>query len=153
VRTKLLLPILALGIAVVGTACLPASSASTATPGGVIASINADRGARGLPGLAEDAQLDALAQHWAEQLAANGQLSHQDLYALVTSPYMGGWHRLTENVFEGGSPTTSGVVEGAWMGSAAHQANILDPGVNRVGVGVAHDGAGRTYAVADFGSR
>jgi uncharacterized protein YkwD len=153
VRTKLLLPILALGIAMAGTACLPASSGPPASRAGVIASMNADRSAHGLNGLGDDAQLDGVAQNWANYLASVGQIGHQDLYGLITSPSMVGWRRLTENIMSGPPSTTDGMVEGAWMSSPAHQANVLDPWVNRVGVGIAHDGAGRTYVVADFGSR
>jgi len=66
---------------------------------------------------------------------------------------MAGWQRLTENLFDGGASSTNALVENMWMNSSGHRDNILDPNVNRVGVGVAHDGAGNTYVVADFGLR
>ncbi len=152
-RTRLLLPIAALAVALAATACLPPGAIATADPGGVESMINSSRAANGLPALADDTQLDTLAQNWANQLAAAGHLAHQDLYAIITSPYMAGWGRLTENVFMGTGGSTNALVNNMWMASSGHRANTLDPGVNRVGVGVAHDGSGNTYVVADFGLR
>jgi uncharacterized protein YkwD len=152
-RFRLLLPVAALAVALAATACLPPRATSSADPAGVESLVNASRAANGLPALADDAQLDALAQNWAVQLAAAGHLAHQDLAAIINSPFMAGWGRLTENVFLGAGGSTNALVDNAWMASSGHRANILDPGVNRVGVGVAHDGAGNTYVVADFGLR
>jgi len=143
----------AVALTIAASACLPPGATSRADHDGVMSMINSSRSANGLPGVAADPQLDALAQHWSEVLAANGQLSHQDLQAIISSPLMAGWQRLTENVFMGGPSSTNALVENAWMASSGHRANILDPNVNRVGVGVAHDGAGNTYVVADFGLR
>jgi uncharacterized protein YkwD len=142
-----------LAVALVATACLPPGATSVADPPGIRSMINASRTDNGLPALADDAQLDGLAQAWADQLAAAGHLVHQDLYAVITSPYMAGWQRLTENLFQGGASSTNALVENMWLNSPGHRDNILDPNVNRVGVGVAHDGAGNTYVVADFGLR
>jgi uncharacterized protein YkwD len=152
-RSRLLLPVAALAVALVATACLPPGATSTADPAGIESMINGSRAAKGLPALADDAQLDGLAQAWADQLAAAGHLAHQDLHGLITSAYMAGWQRLTENVFQGGASSTNALVENMWMNSTGHRDDILDPNVNRVGVGVAHDGAGNTYVVADFGLR
>lgn len=152
-RSRLLLPVAALAVALVATACLPPGATATADPVGVRSMINSSRADNGLPAVAEDAQLDGLAQAWADQLAAAGHLAHQDLYGVITSPLMAGWLHLTENLFQGGGSSTNALVENMWMNSSGHRDNILDPNVNRVGVGVAHDGAGNTYVVADFGLR
>jgi uncharacterized protein YkwD len=143
----------ALAVAIAATACLPPGAGNAADHNGTIAMINSKRAANGLGALAGNGQLDYIAQNWAQHLAAAGQISHQDLYGLITSPYMGGWMRLTENLFEGGAGSTNADVVNAWMASSGHAANILDPNVNSVGVGVARDGAGNTYVVADFGLR
>ena len=66
---------------------------------------------------------------------------------------MAGWGRLTENVFMGTGASSNALVNNLWMASSGHRANILDPGVNRVGIGVAHDASGNTFVVADFGLR
>jgi len=152
-RSRLLLPMAALAVALVATACMPPGATATADPAGARSMINSSRADNGLPALADDAQLDGLAQAWADQLAAAGHLAHQDLYGVITSPWMAGWQRLTENLFDGGASSTNALVENMWMNSSGHRDNILDPNVNRVGVGVAHDGAGNTYVVADFGLR
>ena len=153
-RTKFLTPILVVAIAVVGTACLPNAAADAlASPSGMVAAINADRNANGLGALTEDAQLSVVAQNWANRLAASGRLDHQDMNALGNSPYMLSWQSLTENLFYDAGMTTNRLVETTWMTSTDHRSSNLDPGVNRVGVGVAHDSAGGTVVVADFGFR
>jgi uncharacterized protein YkwD len=148
----LLVTVATLLVALGATACLPTEPGDPVSRPGVIRQINAERGGRGVPALAEDAQLDALAQVWAERLAAAGGLGHQDLGALMSWPVMTGWRRLSENLFAGGGTVTNAQVVNTWMASGQHAANVLDGTVNRVGVGVAHSG-GTTYVVADFGLR
>ena len=150
-RYRLLVPVVALLVALTAGACLGPDDPGS--PPGIASQINAQRAARGMPGLGEDAQLDALAQAWANHLAGVGGLQHQDLGALLSWGVMAGWSRLTENLFMGSGGVTNGQVVNTWMGSPPHAANVLDGAVDRVGVGIAHDGAGRTYVVADFGLR
>ncbi len=150
-RYRLLVPAIALLVALGATACLGPDDGGS--PPGVAAQINAQRSAHGMTGVGQDAQLDALAQVWADHLAAVGGLEHQNLGALLTWDVMAAWRRLTENLFMSSGGVTNGQVVNTWMGSPPHAANILDGGVNSVGVGIAHDGAGRTYVVADFGLR
>ena len=80
--TRLLLPVAALAVALAATACLPPRATSSADPAGVESLVNASRADNGLPALADDVQLDVLAQNWAVQLAAAGHLAHQDLAAI-----------------------------------------------------------------------
>ncbi|MFN8025103.1 MAG: CAP domain-containing protein [Acidimicrobiia bacterium] len=143
----------AMAVAVVAAACLPPGATSQADHDGVINMINDKRAANGQGALVADGQLDYIAQNWSGQLAAAGHLAHQDLYGLITSPFMPGWQRLTENVFQGGPSSTNALVVDAWMASSGHRDNIVDPNVNRVGVGVTRDGNGTTFVVADFGLR
>jgi len=150
---RLLVPIAALAVALGATACLPTGPGDPASGPGVTLQINEQRGGHGLAGLSDDPQLDALAQVWAEHLAATGGLTHQDLQALLGWDVMAGWQRLSENLFEGGGGITNALVVNTWMGSPPHADNVLDGAVNRVGVGVARDGAGNTYVVTDFGLR
>jgi uncharacterized protein YkwD len=150
-RYRLLVPVVALLVALGATACLGPDDGGS--PPGVAAQINAQRGAHGMPDLAQDGQLDALAQVWADHLAAVGGLEHQNLGALLSWNVMSAWRGVTENLYQGPGGVTNGQVVNTWMGSPPHAANILDGGVNSVGVGIAHDGAGRTYVVADFGLR
>jgi uncharacterized protein YkwD len=140
VRTKFSIPILAIAMALATTACLPTTGpAARASSQGLVSAINADRNAEGVGGLAEDGQLDLVAQSWADTLAATGQLAHQGLIGFTA-----------ENVFLGPGSATTGLVETTWMASPEHRMNILNPGFHHVGVGVAHDRWGRTFVVADF---
>ena len=41
--------------------------------------MNGDRSANGLGGLCENGQLDGIAQNWANWMAANHSLTHQNL--------------------------------------------------------------------------
>jgi uncharacterized protein YkwD len=152
-RRRLLVPVAAVLVALGAAACFPTGPGDPVSRPGVIALINGQRGAHGMAGLAEDPQLDLLAQAWAIHLAATGGLAHQDLGGLLQWPVMAGWQRLSENLFEGSGGVDNALTVDMWMGSSEHAANILDGSVNRVGIGVAHDGAGRTYVVADFGLR
>jgi uncharacterized protein YkwD len=59
--------------------------------------------------------------------------------------------RFGENIGRCDAPDTevSASLHAAWIESAAHRANILDPGFGRVGVGFAEDG-GVVYAAVIF---
>jgi hypothetical protein len=105
--------------------------AAMASPAGDLASAtNSARAAAGLPGLALNGQLSAVAQAWANQLAVAGVLSHNgSLRAQIT-----GWSVLGENVGLAGDITA---VQAAFMASAAHRNNILDPRFTQMGVGSA----------------
>ena len=112
--------------AVVGSAALatPALASSASDLG---AATNAARGAAGLPALALDAQLTAVAQGWANQLAAAGTLSHNPaLRTQVTN-----WNVLGENVGMAGDIPS---VQAAFMASPGHRDNILDPRFTQMGV-------------------
>jgi uncharacterized protein YkwD len=66
---------------------------------------------------------------------------------------MSAWRSLGENLLVVPPGVNAWSAEDVWMGSGPHRANILNGGFNRVGVGVATDGAGRTWMVAEFGTR
>lgn len=139
-------------LALAAAACAPPGSPGTAT-GDVANAINQDRGAAGLGGLAWDDQLSGLAQSHANELAAAGALWHSDLGAWLGLPWMGAWRSLGENLLQAPPGTSSSSAEDMWMASPPHRANILNGGFNRVGVGVATDGAGQVWMVALFGTR
>jgi Cysteine-rich secretory protein family len=112
---------------------------------------NADRAQQGLPPLKWDPALaQAAVQHaqiMAEQPAA---LSHQ--YAgepdLVARAGAAGAHfrSVAENVAVAPSPQA---LEEEWMHSPLHRANIMNPMMNGIGVGLVRRG-GNYYAVEDF---
>jgi uncharacterized protein YkwD len=152
-RARLTLSILAIGLAVAGTACAPPDGPAGAITGDVAAAVNQDRAAGGLAPLAWNGQLAANAQNWADHLAATGALAHTDLGALARLPSMAGWWSLGENLLlEPGSPTGAGA-EATWMASGEHRANVLNPTWNSIGVGATRDSSGRVWLVAEFGAR
>lgn len=111
---------------------------------------NAERAQRGLRPLRWDEALYRAALRHAEQMAARASISHQ--YAgeagLASRAERAGarFSVVAENVAE--APTAV-VVHSAWMHSAHHRENLLDPRVDEVGIAVL-DRGGELYAVQDF---
>jgi hypothetical protein len=133
--------------ALVGSAAF--AGAALASPAGALATAtNTARVSAGLPALTENAQLDAVAQAWANKLAAAGTLSHNPaVRTQVTS-----WTVLGENVGMAGDVPT---VQAAFMHSPEHKANILDPRFTQMGVGSATSiypscGCAVIWVVVDF---
>ncbi len=126
---KALAAVTLVAAAFVGSTALAAPA--FASPSSDLASAtNAARASSGLPSLATNAQLNAVAQAWANQLAAAGVLSHNPgLRSQVT-----GWQVLGENVGMAGDIPT---VQRLFMASPAHRANILDTRYTQMGVGSA----------------
>jgi Cysteine-rich secretory protein family len=111
---------------------------------------NADRAQQGLAPLKWDPALAQAASEHAQLMAEQPALSHQ--YAgepdLVARGGAAGAHfrTIAENVALAPSPQA---LEQEWMHSAPHRANILDPRMNAIGVGLVKRG-GNYYAVEDF---
>lgn len=137
------------------------SAAACAPPGGnggggvtgdVMASVNQDRAAQGLGPLAWDGQLADYAQTWANQIASSGNLVHTDLGGLLRQPSWSGWWSMRENLLMAPAGTSGAAAEDLWMASGGHRANMLDPSVNRIGVGAVY-ARGEVWLVAEFGAR
>ncbi len=107
-----------------------AASASGNTAGDYVIRINALRAQVGVQPLLVDSQLTGLAQGWAQHMAVQGVLSHSNLTSGITEK----WGKLGENVGMGPDNAT---VWNAFLHSAEHYANLVDPSYNRVGVGLA----------------
>lgn len=111
---------------------------------------NQDRRAQGLPPLHWNDALAAAAQRHAELMGREGRISHQypGEPAVMQRAAQSGAHfeAIAENV---AMAPTAGDVEISWMHSAPHRANILDPKMDSLGVGVARRGD-ELYAVEDF---
>jgi uncharacterized protein YkwD len=139
------LVILATACAVLLALTVPIASASADgnTSSDYVARINALRASVGVQPLLVDAQLTGLAQGWAQHMASTGVLSHSVLTAGVTES----WGKLGENVGVGPDNPT---VWNAFIHSAEHYANLVDPAFNRVGVGVAVDGNGTEWTCHKF---
>lgn len=111
---------------------------------------NAERTQRGLRALRWDNTLYRAAVEHGHEMAEREAISHQfqgepDLSARVQQ--LGGrFSRVAENVAE--APTAVDI-HAAWMHSPGHRANLLDPNVDSIGIGVVNRG-GELYAVEDF---
>lgn len=111
---------------------------------------NQDRQVRNLPSLRWSDSLAAAAQRHAERMVAAGYLSHDypGEPPLMQRAAQAGAHFqvIAENIATGFSDAG---IESEWMHSAPHRANILDPRLNAIGIGLVIS-RGTLYAVEDF---
>ena len=116
----------------------------------LFAAANAERTQRGLRPLHWDATLYRAAVEHAKEMASREAISHQFSGEpdLSTRARQMGAHfsRVAENVAEA---PTSVQVHQAWMHSPGHRANLLDPAVDSLGIGVVSRN-GELFAVEDF---
>jgi uncharacterized protein YkwD len=120
------------------TAVVAGASATTAARpaaplvsiAGFLQSINNLRASLGLGGLQSSSQLDAIAQHWSEQMAAAGGISHNPNLAAEVGP--DGWSLLGENVGVGWD--VLGLMN-AFIASPHHYENLVNPQFDFVGIG------------------
>jgi hypothetical protein len=95
-----------------------------------VARINALRASKGLGALVVDAELTGIARHWAAQMAAAGDISHNPSFG---SQVQANWVKLGENVGMGPSVPS---LHDAFVRSPHHYVNLVDPAFTRIGVGV-----------------
>jgi uncharacterized protein YkwD len=105
----------------------------------LFALVNRDREAAGLPALVRDARLQEIARGHSREMARVGEVAHvlpksggteDRVRAAEVSPAP---RTLAENV---GRAFSTVEVEHAFMGSPSHRANILNPDMTHVGIGV-----------------
>lgn len=113
--------------------------------------VNAEREARGLEPVAWDDALAGVALDWSESMAGTGVLEHQDVRALLGREDLAGFSGIGENIFTASGPVPAGVAHVGWMRSDGHRANLLNPGWNRLGIGVFCAPDGSTWATQQFG--
>ena len=147
--------------AAVLVSCVPASptqpvgiAAAGTWQGEMLVSLNAERAAVGVGPLASCDVLHRVAQDHSADQATHNRMSHTGSDG--SSP----WQRMlragydyrsaAENVAAGQSGVAQ--VMSAWMGSSGHRNNILNPGLEHVGVGLAHSAGGTPYWTQVFGS-
>jgi hypothetical protein len=116
----------------------------------LLAAANQERAAHGLGPVRLDEHLSLAARLHAYQMADRRTISHQfegepDLAARASDA---GAHfsLITENVAEA---SNSAKIHELWMASDGHRANLLDSGVDTVGIAVVQR-RGQLYAVEDF---
>jgi len=131
---------------------------SNFSPDSLLASTNADRTLYSLPALSLNPDLDAAAQAKANDLVSKDYWAHNSPSGetpwdfITASGYQ--YQSAGENLAYGFRSASDVVV--AWMNSAEHRANLLDPSYQNVGFGVAsspnYQGKGpQTVVVAEYG--
>jgi uncharacterized protein YkwD len=116
----------------------------------LFAHANESRVLAGLPALHWDGQLAAAARRHCVVMVQHDALSHQfpgeeEMQQRITDSGAG-FSALAENV---ALAATADEIHFAWMNSAGHRANILDPKLTAVGISVLPGNRG-LYAVEDF---
>ena len=114
---------------------------------GVLAIVNAQRAKVGATPLTFDACAQAAALTWSQHMASTGSLVHNSLTPLFRCPGPA-VTRAAENIAYGGQ--TPSALMSMWMNSSGHRANILDPALHRIGIGIATDSHGTIWATQDF---
>lgn len=138
---------------VVLLAAPPAHAAGV--PGGaasqdLLRMVNQERAAAGVAPLGWDAEVAGIAGRFSAEMAARGEIWHNDDYFGAPTRARLGARRLGENVaFAGSLPE----VHAALMESAPHRANILDPGFTAMGAGLAADARGVLFVAQNFLAR
>jgi len=113
-------------------------------------SVNAERKAQGIPPLAWDEALALAARGHAAEMARQNSVAHvlPGEPSLPSRATRAGakftW--LSENVVSASNVDNA---QAQFMKSPAHRANILDPDMDRIGIGVAQRG-GQVFVVQDF---
>lgn len=119
----------------------------------VLALVNERRAEAGLRPLRIQPQLQQAAQKYAEQMAGTSSFSHTGsdgstpFSRMAAAGYRG--TMMGENIARGFSNAESVML--AWMNSAGHRANILNPGYTDIGIGSAQGQGGLSW-VQDFGA-
>jgi uncharacterized protein YkwD len=114
----------------------------------VIDAMNGDRAGGGLGALGGNSQLAGYAQAWANWMAQNASLTHQNLGNILGGT---AFSSVAENILDGPQGMSAGQMESAWMNSPSHRQNIMNGAYTAAGVGVAYSSDGRVWVCVDFG--
>ena len=145
-----LIVLLALTLTASSVFALPSASAQTptrdfASESGFLASVNAQRAAGGLAPLTLNGSMTAAADGWTLSMANGSFLAHA---GDIVSGTPAGWTKVGENVGRGQSVAS---LTSAFMNSAGHRANIMDPAYTHIGIAVyTHPSDGRIYTTHRF---
>jgi len=134
-RISLLAAVVATGVLL--TACMTADESSAFNL------VNRDRATNSVPALAANDAAQTKAQNWAKHLATNsgGACTSSTLYhSNLATGAPAGWKRLGENVacrtVTGSVADAVAPIQGQFMSSAGHRANILNGSFTHAGVGI-----------------
>lgn len=151
-RLAICLAAAALSVAAIPTPASAAVTNASANNHKMLEFMNAERAARGLSPLSRDPRLDALAQSWADKMAAGRQMYHPNPpQAMRGAGYRSGAQNLAWHDTE----LTAAWAHNFWMNSAPHRTNILDPAFTHTGIAMACNPSGGRYpyvfATVEFG--
>lgn len=113
--------------------------------------VNEEREHRGLPPVQWNDQLADAARQWSAEMAGTGRLSHQDMRELLQREALAGFRAVGENVYTASAPVPAGTIHAGWMRSDGHRGNVLNPGWDRLGVGIVCADDGSLWATQQFG--
>ncbi|WP_233488907.1 CAP domain-containing protein [Blastococcus sp. TF02-9] len=113
--------------------------------------VNAERTARGLAPVGWSDQLAAVARSWSESMAQSGRFEHQDIGEVLGSGDVEGLRAMGENIATSSAAVPAGVLHVGWMRSDEHRVNVLNPGFDRLGIGVVCAADGSVWATQEFG--
>ncbi|MDO5082077.1 MAG: CAP domain-containing protein [Arachnia propionica] len=115
----------------------------------ILAKVNELRAGKGLAPVTRYRELDAIATDWSQQMATQASLSHRPNF---TNHYPSGWSNAAENVaMHGGSGDIGAMMFDLWLNSPGHYANMVNPELNSIGIGLAHDPVNNAwYATQNF---
>lgn len=120
----------------------------------ILALVNQERAAAGLPALARSETLERQAEGYACELAYYDFFDHENPVTGSTladrAELYGYDYRLLGENLAAGQPTPEQAVS-EWMNSPGHRANILNEGFTELGVGVITGGRYGIYWVQEFG--
>lgn len=153
------------GCVVVGTGAGPATAPPSAPPPAagsaapaeermaraIFDRVNDERRARGLSPVGWSDQLATVARDWSASMAETGRFEHQDLGAVLGGGDVEGLSAMGENIATTSAPVPAGVLHVGWMRSDEHRVNVLNPGFDRLGIGVVCAADGSVWATQEFG--
>jgi uncharacterized protein YkwD len=122
-----------------------AAVSADAYAGRLLELVNHERGRHGLQPLRRTRCAEELAGPWSHRLARRDALQHRPIRDLLRACDA---RRAAENL-GAGQPTPDALLR-SWLASARHRANLLNPTLTHVGLGVARSERGSWYAVAHF---
>jgi uncharacterized protein YkwD len=137
----------------------PSPAAAARARAAVVCLVNHERAVRGLGALRDHPRLRAAAGRYARLMVADDFFAHvsPDGSTLRRRAASAGYLRaqsfaLGEDIAAGsGTLAAPNAIVAAWMASAGHRRNVLDPGFRDLGVGVAIAADATATYVADFG--
>jgi putative cell wall-binding protein len=116
-----------------GLALASPTPAEAAEREDVVSLTNANRANAGLPALARESSLDAMAQEWATYMASQKSMVHSSNEWRMSKVSSGYTLCCGENIAYGYTSASS--VVSAWINSPGHRANILDTRYTHMGAG------------------